>query len=118
PALRTLLFAGTSLCERCLKNLSKKSRRGFNVNISTLHQFLQTLISPLKASEASQRTVADLERMMRGLEPFADKPVGDFASFLERAHGHERDGDWPPSSPPIKRALLDRPSSAAYAVRP
>lgn len=72
---------------------------------------------PLEASAVPTQTLAGLKRACQGLEPFGDKDVGEFAEFLRRAAGYEREGKWPTDKPPIAGSIVDEPSARDYAER-
>ena len=55
------------------------------MRVADLQQFLRSLVEPLKVSGAKAAIIDDLEASARGLDPFADRPVGEFAAFLARA---------------------------------
>jgi hypothetical protein len=87
------------------------------MNVSILQQYLENLILPLEASAAPTQSIDGLKRACQGLQPFRDKAVGEFAEFLARAAGYERDGKWPSSNPPIVGRIVDEPSTTEYAQR-
>lgn len=87
------------------------------MNVKTLNQYLQNLITPLQAGQASNDTIVDLERITGALGAFADKPIGEFATFLERSREYEREGHWPESAPAIVGEVVDKPTPAEYAER-
>jgi phage gp16-like protein len=87
------------------------------MKVSVLQQFLRNLIAPLQAGAASAPTIAALQLVCQGLDPFQDKDVADFAEFLTRAAAYERDGKWPSPNPPISGRIVDEPDAPEYARR-
>ncbi|HTU17026.1 MAG TPA: hypothetical protein VMG10_03120 [Gemmataceae bacterium] len=87
------------------------------MKVSTLQQFLHSLLSPLEASAASAQTLAGLQHACQGLNPFLDKDLAEFAEFLDRAADYEREGKWPSVNPPINGHILDEPSAPELARR-
>ena len=87
------------------------------MKVSVLQQFLRNLITPLEGSAAPASTVAALQRVCQGLDPFQDKDVADFAEFLTRAAAYEREGQWPSVHPSINGRIVDEPNAPEYARR-
>jgi hypothetical protein len=87
------------------------------MKVSVLQQYLRNLITPLEASATPAPTLAALQRVCQGLDPFQDKDVADFAEFLRRAAAYEREGNWPSVHPPISGRIVDEPNAAEYARR-
>lgn len=87
------------------------------MKVSVLQQFVRSLVLPLEASAAPTHTIAGLQRACQGLDPFQDKDVADFAEFLNRAAGYEREGKWPSVNPPISGRIVDEPNAQELARR-
>lgn len=62
------------------------------MHVSAIQQFLRSLIEPLRASEAKQAILNDLELACAALDPFHARTLKEFADFLKRADEYDRTG--------------------------
>lgn len=68
------------------------------MNVSTLQQFLRSLVPALQATDGGSRAAQDLERVCRGLESFIELDLDAFVSFLARCDEYQRNGAVSPPS--------------------
>jgi hypothetical protein len=65
------------------------------LKVADLQQLVNGLVQPLRSAGASQKVLEDLARLTQGLEPFKDRPMGEFNEFLQKADQCVRTGEWP-----------------------
>ena len=87
------------------------------MKVRTLQQFLLSLAEPLKACHPSEDVVTDIQTICLQLERLADKPVHEFAQFLQDVNTYEQEGHWPEKRPPVYGYIIDAPSAKEYAER-
>jgi hypothetical protein len=68
------------------------------MNVSTLQQFLRSLVPALQAADGGLRIAHDLEGVCTGLEPFRSLGLEVFADFLTRCQQFQQSGAVSPAS--------------------
>jgi rubrerythrin len=66
-----------------------------------------------RAAGASEKVVAEFERMMQSLEPFQNKTLAEFNDFLRRADEFDRTGQL---TPPDRATKPKAPKAASLTV--
>jgi hypothetical protein len=73
------------------------------MKVADLQQHLLDLRRLLDAAGGSKTVVNDLDAIQRGLQPFRDAALKDFADFLVRAETYRAGGEVPLKQPPAKK---------------